>query len=168
MKKIWLYLLCLSLPLSMVAQKEGKISMEVSSDTIGLNSTLEVSITVENTQIKRFNPPQFEGFKVQGPSTSTSMSIINGNMSQSATYTYYLTPLEKGTLKLGAINVHTEGGILTTDEKEIVVLENFDPEVKPKKRRQSLWDEDPFFRRSTPQPPRTLEKSKKKYETEKL
>jgi hypothetical protein len=153
------------------AQKEGKISIEISSDTIGLNNTLEVAISIENAKIKRFNPPSFDGFSVQGPSTSTSMSIVNGDMTQSSTYTFYLTPREKGALKIGSISVDTEGGVLKTEEKEIVVLENFNPEIKPQKRQRSLWGDDPFFSRPTmPQQrvPEKTEKTKKKYTTEKI
>jgi hypothetical protein len=155
-------------PLSQIAaQKDAKINIEVSSDTIGLNNTLEVAITVENAKAKNFNPPSFEGFRVQGPSTSTSMSIINGDMTQSSTYTFYLTPREKGSFKIGSASVDTEGGTLKTDEKEVVVVENFDPEIKPQKRQQSIWDDNPFFSRPMPQQ-RVPEKTKKKYDTEKL
>jgi hypothetical protein len=163
------FLLSLSLcPLSQIAaQKDAKINIEVSSDTIGLNNTLEVAISVENAKIKHFNPPSFEGFRVQGPSTSTSMSIINGDMTQSSTYTFYLTPREKGAFKIGSASVDTEGGTLKTDEKEVIVVENFDPEIKPQKRQQSIWDDNPFFSRPMPQQ-RVPEKTKKKYETEKL
>lgn len=155
-------------PLSQIAaQKDAKINIEVSSDTIGLNNTLEVAITVENAKAKNFNPPSFEGFRVQGPSTSTSMSIINGDMTQSSTYTFYLTPREKGAFKIGSASVDTEGGTLKTDEKEVVVVENFDPEIKPQKRQQSIWDDNPFFSRPVPQQ-RVPEKTKKKYDTEKL
>ena len=163
MKK-WFLIFSLSIPLSIAAQKEAKISMEVSSDTIGLNNTLEVTVTVENAKSKRFNPPSFDGFSVQGPSTSTSMSIINGDMTQSATYTFYLTPREKGSFKISPASVDTEGGTLKTEEKNIMVVENFDPEIKPRQRPQSLWEGNPFF---TPQP-RVKEKTKKKFETEKI
>lgn len=163
MKK-WLLIFSLSIPLSMAAQKDAKISMEVSSDTIGLNNTLEVVITIENAKAKRFSPPSFDGFAVQGPSTSTSMRIINGDMTQSATYTFYLTPRGKGAFKIGSASVDTEGGALKTEEKEIIVVENFDPEIKPQQRPQSLWDDNPFFM----QQPREEKKIKKKYETEKI
>ena len=166
--KIWLFLLGLSTPLSISAQKEAKISIAVSSDTIGLNNTLEVAIVVENANVKRFNPPRFEGFEVQGPATSTSMSIVNGDMTQSATYTFYLTPREKGTFKIGSASVDTEGGVLKTEEKEITVVEHFEPAFKPQKRRQNMWDDNPFFQRPTTPEPRIQEKKKKKFETEKI
>ena len=174
MKK-WFLIFSLSIPFSegvlldsIAAQKTAKISIEVSSDTIGLNNTLEVAITVENAKVKRFNPPNFQGFRVEGPSTSTSMSIVNGDMTQSATYTFYLKPTEKGTMTIGSASVDTEGGVLKTDEHEIIVVENFDPEIKPQKRRQSIWDDNPFFQRQTIPEPRVQEKKKKKFETEKI
>lgn len=115
MKKQFLFLLiflCLATGIfteSLLAQKSAKLSLEISSDTIGLSGELEVSIRVENAKVKRFNPPNFEGFTVQGPSTSTSMSIVNGDVSQSSTYTYYLKPQETGQYKIGSVSVDTEG-----------------------------------------------------------
>ncbi len=163
MKK-WAFIISLILPLSISAQKDAKISMELSSDTIGLNNTLEVIITVENAKAKRFNPPSFDGFDVQGPSTSTSMSIINGDMTQSATYIFYLTPREKGTFKIGSASVDTEGGVLKTEEKNIIIVEHFDSKIKTRERPQSLWDDNPFFMQQSPE----KKKTKKKYETEKI
>ena len=100
-------------------------------------------------------------------------------MTQSATYTFYLTPKEKGAFKIGSASVDTdgtsrdnrEGGVLKTEEKEINVVENFDPEIKPRKRQQSIWGDDLFFGRPTmPQQriPEKTEKAKKKFETEKI
>ena len=172
--KNWLFILsyCLLCPLAqLVAQKDAKISIALSSDTIGLNNTLEVAVTIENAKVKRFNPPAFDGFHVQGPSTSTSMSFVNGDMTQSSTYTFYLTPKEKGAFKIGSASVDTEGGVLKTEEKEINVVENFDPEIKPRKRQQGIWGDDLLFGRpAMPQQrlPQKMEKIKKKFETEKI
>ncbi len=155
-------------PLSIWGQKDAVFNVSISSDTVGLNGSIEVVFTVENAQNKQFTPPKFDGFDAQGPSTSMMTSISNGAMKQSASYTYYLTPRSVGTFKIAPVSLHTEGGVLATDEKTIVVVEHYDAEIRPQQSRRGLFDsnDDFFFRRATPpQPPA---KSKKKYQTEKI
>ena len=169
MKKLLIQCLVL-IPLSIAAQKEPKLRMDISSDTIGLNGTLEVVYTVENAQIRRFNPPKFNGFDVQGPATASSMSIVNGDMTQSSTFTFYLSPREMGVFSIGEAKVELSKNDdnLTTPERPIVVVEQYDAEIKPRpQRRQNPWGDNPFFQRQTPQRPPT-DKPKKKYETEKI
>jgi hypothetical protein len=167
MKKIILFLTILG-PLSIWGQNDATFNVTMSSDTVGLNGSIEVTFTLENAPNKQFTPPSFDGFNVQGPSTSMMTSITNGAMKQSASYTFYLTPRSVGTFKIGSVSLNTEGSSLKTDEKTIVVVEHYDAEMRPKQNRRSLFDnnDDFFFRRATPpQPP---EKPKKKYQTEKF
>ena len=173
MKKIILYFAILG-PLSIWGQKDATFSMAISSDTVGLNGSIEVTFTVENMPNKQFTPPTFDGFDAQGPSTSMMTSITNGAMKQSASYTYFLTPRSVGTFKIPSVTLNTEGSVWATEEKKVVVVEHFDAEIRPKQNnRRGLFDNDDFFGRQmfpqqTPQTPKTPEKSKKKYSTEKI
>jgi hypothetical protein len=162
-----------------IAQKEGRFQMTVSEDTVGLSGMLEVRFTLENARAQKWNPPTFEGFDAQGPSQSTSVSIVNGDMSQISTYTYYLKPKSIGTFKIGAATMTTETGDLSTDSKQIVVLEQFESsKPKPALRQRNPFGfndaEDPFdiFRRAPqPQPQQRGSEQKstrKKYELEKI
>lgn len=173
MKKIVLMLAILG-PLSMWGQKAASFSVTISSDTVGLNGGIEVVFTLENAQNKQFTPPSFDGFDVQGPSTSMMTSIVNGAMTQSMSYTFYLSPRTVGNFKIAPVSLSTEGGVLTTEEKTVVVVDHYDAEIRPKQQRsRGLFDsgDDFFFGRPTPpQPPTppTPQKSKKKYATEKI
>jgi BatD DUF11 like domain len=155
-------------PLSMWGQKDASFNVAISSDTVGLNGSIEVVFTIENAPNKQFTPPSFDGFEAQGPSTSMMTSIMNGAMKQTASYTFYLTPRSVGSFKIAPVSLDTEGGVLKTEEKTIVVLEHYDAETRPKQRQRGLFDgnDDFFFRRSPPPPP--VEKTKKKYQTEKI
>jgi hypothetical protein len=155
-------------PLSIWGQKEAHFTVEMSSDTVGLDGSIEVVFTLENAQSKTFSPPSFDGFDAQGPATSMMTSINNGAVSQTASYTFYLSPRSVGSFKIGSASVNTEGGVLKTTERTVVVIEHYDTEMRPKQSPRSLFDsnDDFFFRRPTPsQPPN---KSKKKYQTEKI
>lgn len=166
MKRIML-LLSILVPLSIWGQKDAQFTVAISSDTVGLKDVFEVTFTLENAPNKKFKPPSFEGFDAQGPSTSMMTSITNGAMSQTTSYTYYLSPRSLGSFKIGSVSVDTEGGVLKTAEKTIVVVEHFDAQIRPKQRARSLFDsnDDFFLRRSAPP---QQEKPKKKYSTEKI
>ena len=148
-------------PLSIFAQKEGKMTVEVSSDTVGLDGSLAVTFTIENVENPKFDPPLFDGFEAQGPATSSSMSVINGAVSQKISYTFYLTPKEKGTAKIGS----AKAGDLKTEEKNIVVVEHFEAPKKARQRQGFFDDDDSFFGRPMPQ---QKPEKKKKYEIERI
>jgi BatD DUF11 like domain len=168
MKKIVLIISILA-PLSIWGQKNGSFNVAVSGDTVGLNGSIEVTFTLENVSNKQFTPPSFDGFEAQGPSTSMMTSITNGAMTQSTSYTFYLTPRSVGRFKIPSVSMDTEGGTtMKTEEKTIVVVEHYDAKIRPKQRSRGLFDSDDdfFFRRPTP--PQAPEKPKKKYPTEKI
>jgi BatD DUF11 like domain len=175
MKKLFLLYIVFLAHFAM-AQKEGRFQMSVSEDTVGLNGTLEVRLILENAQARKFTPPHFDGFEAQGPSQSTSVSIVNGDMSQISTYTYYLKPKSVGAFKIGAAKIMTETGELVTELKQIVVLEQFESS-KPKSavRQRNPFglndSEDAFdiFQRAPNQQRGSDKKTaRKKYEVEKI
>ena len=166
MKKM-LFLIAIFTPLSITAllgQKEADFNMEISSDTIGLEGSLEVTFSIENAKLKKFKPPTFEGFEVQGPSQSSMTSIVNGEVSQKLSYTYYLSPNKIGQFSIGEASAELENGVLKTEKKDIQVVEHYEPNVKTKRR--NFFDEDGFFNNRPKQ--RMPEKEKKKYETERI
>jgi hypothetical protein len=167
MKKL-LFIISILAPLSIWGQKNATFSMAVSSDTVGLNGSIQVTFTLENVANKQFTPPKFDGFDAQGPSTAMMTSITNGAMKQSTSYTFYLTPRSVGRFTIPSVSIDTEGGTVKTGEKTIVVVEHYDAEIRPQQRSRGLFDsnDDFFFRRPTP--PQAPEKSKKKYPTEKI
>jgi hypothetical protein len=167
MKKLLLIISILG-PLSIWGQTDASFSVAISNDTVGLNGVVEVTFTLENAPNKQFAPPDFDGFVAQGPSTSMMTSITNGSMKQTASYTFYLTPRAIGSFKIGSVSLNIDGNVLKTEEKTVIVVAHSDAEIRPQQRARSLFDfnENPFFRRSTPPP--TPEKSKKKYQSEKI
>ena len=75
-----------------------------------------------NTDGDNFKPPSFDGFRVvAGPNQSVSNMFINGKRSFSKSYTYFLTPLKKGTTNIGQASIEIDGNVYKTSPVKVVV-----------------------------------------------
>jgi hypothetical protein len=94
---------------------------KVSKQTLGLNERLRIDFTM-NDDGDNFTPPNFEGFKiVAGPSQQVSQSWINGRSSFNKTYSYFLLPMQKGTLVIRQASIDIRGQIYKTSPIRITV-----------------------------------------------
>ncbi len=97
----------------------------VDNNKIGLNDRLQVSFTFSGNDVTRldaFQPPNFDGFMVlSGPNQSTSMQIINGAVSASKTYSYYLQPKSTGTFTIGSASIKYKDDSYKTEPIKIEV-----------------------------------------------
>lgn len=110
-----------------VNAQEVDFSVLLSADTIGLDSRLEVTFTLKNAQGARFEPPQFEGFRLlAGPNTSSQFSIVNGEMSSTVSYSYILAPMEVGQYYIQPAFIEAGGKMLETGLKEVWVFPEWD------------------------------------------
>ncbi len=138
-----------------LAAQDVKFDISLSSDSLLLGNYLEVRFEVRNGQ-GRFTPPNFEGWQVvAGPNTSSSYTIINGEVSQSSTYSYALEAPAAGVYTIGpALLVNAEGE-MKTPSVEVIVLPNPDGiRQYPKNREESKYFEDRL--------PETPKKTKRK------
>lgn len=93
----------------------------VSSNAVGLDEQFQVSFTL-NASGKAFQAPSFSDFMVlSGPNQSSSMQFVNGSMSQSISFTYYLQPKAGGTFKIGSATIQAGGKTLKTNPITITV-----------------------------------------------
>jgi hypothetical protein len=100
------------------AQK-GSFSVKVDKDTMFTDEVLKVEFFIDN-----FKAPDFSGFRlVAGPNTSSSMSIINGEVSQKKSYSFVLIPEDTGIVTIGAATLKTDDDIIDTESIDIVVLD---------------------------------------------
>jgi hypothetical protein len=129
-QQLFLILLGLLTGFSCFAQEEKNSTffVEVAYDTIALEEQFELKFTLKNAKtIAAFEPPALEGFQfLAGPMTSQSMSIINGDMTQSMSYTYILKPSNLGIYNIPATSIETETGILLSEDVAIVVVEEIE------------------------------------------
>ena len=101
-------------------------SASVDNTTVGLNDQFQVSFIFSGKDIngiKSFSPPDFKEFMVlSGPNQLTSMQIINGSVSASATYSYYLQARNIGKATIGAATINYDGKSFSTQPLEINVV----------------------------------------------
>lgn len=116
------FVLSLTLSMAQGVSFEAKLSKR----TLGLNERLRVDF-VMNENGDNFTPPSFSGFRVVGgPNQSISNSWVNGKRSFSKTYTYFLTPTQKGALSIDQATIKIDGEIYKTTPQKITVTESVD------------------------------------------
>lgn len=123
------------------AQESARISVSTSSDTILMGNFFEIKFTAENFD-GQFIPPPLDDFEiVGGPNQSSMMSIINGKVSKSASYSYYLKPYREGVFQIKSAKIAGEGQELSTLPIEIVVVPNPDGIIqRPNQPRERSFD----------------------------
>ena len=121
-KKIWtsgIFLLLFLGSSNLWGQVEFRA--QVSKKRLGINERLRVDF-VMNQNGDDFSPPSFNGFQVVGgPNQSISNSWVNGKRSFSKTYTYFLTPERKGTLKIGQAQITIDGEVFKSVPIDVTV-----------------------------------------------
>ncbi|MBC7777420.1 MAG: BatD family protein [Phycisphaerae bacterium] len=136
------------------AQNEPRFYAEASATEVAVGEPIEVSFILENGKNNgRFTPPDWEaaGFILLGSSQSSSISIMNGETSASASYNYTVTPTQEGTLTIPAVSIKNGDGELHTEPISIKALPNADgvspalpkrspaqPQSEPKKKFKTI------------------------------
>lgn len=121
MRCVFIFLLLISLN-ELYAQR---FTTNVDRTEITSDQYLQVEFTLENAQGKNFATPDFKGWTViQGPSTSSSVSIINGARSSTISYGYLLSPKTVGMLTIGKAEITVGNKILYTDPITIKVTKS--------------------------------------------
>jgi hypothetical protein len=105
----------------------GTFTISADRTTVGTGDRFEVSFTVSGSDVnsvKGFRAPNFSPFVVlSGPNQSTNMQFINGQMSGSVTYTYYLYARQTGKFSIAAASVEYKGTTLQTQPLQIEVVQ---------------------------------------------
>lgn len=101
-----------------------EIKIELGPDEIALNETFTIKITVSEEKIRSYDPlPEITGFQKQGVSQSSSMNIINGQMSSTNSIIQYYKPTRKGQFTLGGFSISVNGNPVTVSGKSITVID---------------------------------------------
>ena len=91
----YLAFVCFTLLLGSLAYAQ-EVKVELGADQLGLNETFTIKVTLSNEKIKSYDQfPEIQGFQKQGISQSSSMNIINGQMSSSNSIIQYYKPARK-------------------------------------------------------------------------
>lgn len=118
----YIYLYFVFLPMAVSAQS---FVASVDRNPVGVNERFQVTFTFSGGDVngvKNFKAPDFKNFYVlSGPNLSTSMQIINGAVSGSKSYSFYIQASSAGKIKIGSASVESGGSRYTTDALTIDV-----------------------------------------------
>lgn len=89
-----------------------KLTAQASRSKVAVGETFQISFTL-NTNGSNFKAPALNDFEVySGPNQSSSMSFINGAVSQSITLSYIVAAKKEGKFTIGAASVTASGGTI--------------------------------------------------------
>ena len=121
MKQYIVYIIFLFLGISGIQAQ--KFVAFANKNKVSNGEVFQVSFRLENAKASNINYPKFEGFDVRGgPNTSQSMQIVNGQVSQSVTYSFYLRPKKMGKITIGPASTTINGETLTSNSVTIEVV----------------------------------------------
>lgn len=89
--------------------------LELGKTEIGQNENFVITLTVQNGKISGYTSfPDIPGFRKGSPSTSSSTSVINGQVSSSYSVVQYYSPSKQGTFKLPPFSMTVNGKQLSS------------------------------------------------------
>ncbi|MEB2774803.1 BatD family protein [Algoriphagus sp. D3-2-R+10] len=98
------------------------VQIELGPAEIGLNETFTIKVTLSNEKIKSYDQfPEIPSFQKQGISQSSSMNLINGQMSSSNSIIQYYKPSRKGDFTLPSFELNINGQAYSSNGKKITV-----------------------------------------------
>jgi hypothetical protein len=119
----WLVVCCTS-----VQAQTPFLAGTANKSTVGLNEQFQISFSL-NTNGRSFQGPDLKDFVVlSGPNQSTNMQFVNGNISQSITFSYYLQPKAIGNFKIGPASIEVEGKRIASNVIQIAVVKGAAPQ----------------------------------------
>ena len=147
---------CLVLGAPLTAQQMG-LEASVNAERVGLEDILELTLEVRGADAGRAPEPtlpELPSFDVAGVSSSSRVSIVNGQMSATKAYIYSLIPKTEGTFEIGAAELEIGGNVFRSEPVRVEVVTG---SVLPQRGRGSLdpfggFGASPFRRRGRDQP----------------
>lgn len=169
MKKLLFLITFLALSIGCFAQKTASFIVEVTTDSILMGNSFKVTFSVKNGQGVNFDLPEFADFHVVGgPNQSSSYSMVNGDVTQEMSYSFYLKPKEIGNYYIEPAGIEIDGEYYETQPMEVIVVPNPDgiKQQSEEKRGADFFREFDFP--TSPTPPEPPAKKKKKRKTYRL
>jgi len=117
----------------------------VDKNQIGVNDRLVYTIEVSGTSASLPKPtfPSFEDFTIlSGPNTSTNIQFVNGAMSSSNNYTFYLRPQKEGKFSIAAATLEVDDETISSNIIQITVAKGTVKTQPQQKSPKSRKDED--------------------------
>ncbi|MEP7168421.1 MAG: BatD family protein, partial [Bacteroidota bacterium] len=133
MRKFFMILAGILIHANIFAQS---LSATIDKNPVTAGEQFQVTFSL-NASGSNFQGPSFSDFFVlSGPNLSTSMNIINGSVSQSQSFTYYLQAKSDGTFKIGSASVNCNGKKLESPPFTITVTKGGSPSQGQQQQKQ--------------------------------
>lgn len=118
------YLLCAFTLLSGFAGwSQHSFTASVDKNPVAVNDRFKLVLTIENAS-GNITPPDMSDFNlIFGPAKSTSYQMINGQTSNTISFTYTLMPKKVGTFTINEAVAQTDKGTLKSDPIQLKVVE---------------------------------------------
>ncbi|NQU06263.1 MAG: BatD family protein, partial [Calditrichaeota bacterium] len=128
---IFLFILSLLLLITVPANAAIKITADVDNHSPSVGSRITYTIMVSGgASLPDAVPPDFDGLEiVMGPSTSSSIEMINGRISKSKSWTYVLRTMKAGKITINAAKVKYKRKYYRSKKVEIVVQSSNAPPI---------------------------------------
>ena len=112
------------LALTVQAYADDKVTFTASApDAVAGGGRFRLSYTVNTQKVKNFRAPSIKGFDVlMGPSRSYSMQSINGNTTETLTFTYILLAQKEGEYTIPGATITANGDQMLSNSVKIKVL----------------------------------------------
>ena len=124
MKQYFIFLFIFITSLGVSLAQNDAFYLELKTDTVLAGNVLEVSF-IANNIAGQFEAPDLTGIDViSGPNTSSSMSMVNGTVTQHASYSYGIYLKEIGEVIIPPAYFVTNDGTFETEPTSIIVLPN--------------------------------------------
>jgi len=124
---------------------EISLNATVDKNEIGINDRFVYTIEVigKSANLPKPTFPSFEDFSIlSGPNTSTNIQFINGAMSASNSYTFYLRPQKAGKFNITPATLDVDGETISSNNIQISVVKGGTPAQPQKQTPKSRKDEE--------------------------
>ena len=124
MKRNFLLTFVLLLFAHWVMAQDAVLTASTSRTQVGVGEQFQISYSL-NGSGGNFRAPEMRDFAVlSGPNQSSSMSFVNGNMSQSLSYSYIIAAQREGKFTIGPASIVVNGKTITSKSLTIEVVKN--------------------------------------------
>jgi hypothetical protein len=141
----WTFLLIVIFSSSLVLSSDITLNATVDKNQVGLSDRFIYTVEVRGTSTNLPKPefPNFEDFSLlSGPNTSTNIQFINGAMSASNSYSFYLRPQKEGKFNIPPASLEVDGETISSNSIEITVAKGAAKIQPQQKSPKSRKDED--------------------------
>ncbi|MEQ8910072.1 MAG: BatD family protein [Vicingaceae bacterium] len=134
--RAWIFALFVTFMASPLWASKVKFEAKLSHNRVEVGQRFQISFTM-NARGGNFTPPEFKNFRLlSGPNRSSSTQIINGDVSQSTTFSYILAATKEGNLAIGQATLEIDGDNYKTRPLEVQVVAASENSANAQRNRQ--------------------------------